>query len=383
MESTLINKGRDKVGTYNTLTIDEDDDSKDDSEEDSTADEPCWSVLRQITVEPVVILMFACSGMLATFNNALLYRKIEQAIGTTLELDSNHSWYENEGEVRVRLSLDDEIHREFSIYSSYTSSTIAILSCVSMIILGGLSHLLPSRLLLLLPIFGCICYVGLCIAVALVDSLPLIVLVVASGVFGLSGGWGSMFAFSSSYAIQRFGGHHTTTRIAVLQGAQTAANALGSFISGTFLENCGFTIVYSVCLGMCTSAFFYILLCLKENEDHKISLGLPCEIWRGFRDFHPADDLYAMVNRNLISSIADVTIQFGCLFVIVCTLSKLNSDTVINYSVFFCFNFNLISTINFNLISTILHQLNCLARIEKNMVFKIVNFYIIRLCAYI
>ena len=224
-----------------------------------------------ITVEPVLVLIFFCEGVSGTTSNALMYSLIEEKTiaseqvhyQTQVVLRTGNISRENPANLTYQTLLDDfEVERIFALYSFYTSTANMILSSLVLIMMVSFNDRINEKTLLYVPVMGCTLFMAVQFYCSVAPNTPPLVIVVAYVFLGLGGSFQAMYAFAAGYMINRFQGDNRTTRLSIISGAQMAGKSLGSFTSGLLVEWLSFSGSFSVCLVTSVLAWLFIAVCL-------------------------------------------------------------------------------------------------------------------------
>ncbi|XP_056446468.1 proton-coupled folate transporter isoform X1 [Gadus chalcogrammus] len=279
-----------------------------------------------VTVEPVILLYMTALFLVTPAYQQLIISKIcsEQYGPASAECKDLAAYPE----------AHQSVQRSSSMVILLYTSVLSVLSIPPAMLLGSWSDqrqrsdggFRGSRrsLVLLLPCILSLASGGLLIAIAMVDQLGVLWMLMAAGLVGLSGGTSSLFLSSFSYLADLTAsneGVNRTLRMAVAEAMVFVGGTIG-FLLGGYLEeqDWGMVIAFSSFCGCQLLSIVYILVWLRDPI-------IPARLTSSYGSINPSseDDATPSILSHARRSLAVVFKErpdrgrFKLLLLIVCT----------------------------------------------------------------
>ncbi|CAL8285502.1 unnamed protein product [Lota lota] len=213
-----------------------------------------------VTVEPVILLYMTACFLATPAYQQLVISKIcsEQYGPASAECK----------DLAAHPEAHEAVQRSSSVVILLYTSVLSILSIPPTMLLGSWSDQSRRSLVLLLPCLLSLASGGLLIAIAMVDQLGVLWVLMAAGLVGLSGGTNSLFLSSFSYLADLTAsneGVNRTLRMAVAEAMVFVGGTIG-FLLGGYLEEqvCGLVLAFSSFCCCQLLSIVYIIVWLRD-----------------------------------------------------------------------------------------------------------------------
>lgn len=215
--------------------------------------------LRQsVTVEPIIFFFAAVGGLSDATNNHMLYRKI------CISQYHNDSMCDLIIAGRTNETQEEIVQGMTSKWQFYSSLVYTFPAILSTTVYGSWSDRFSRKKPLYLPIVGTILSVAIYLLCAIFMEGSVAYLLIASLIYGLSGGWVTLLMASFSYMSQISSQENRTIRVAIIEALMLIGAAAANFASGPLLEAGGFVVVYSIVICVFLLVLLYVVIWIPE-----------------------------------------------------------------------------------------------------------------------
>jgi len=211
-----------------------------------------------VTVEPVLFFYMLATFMQYSVFQDLVYRK-------TCENNFNATVCDNLNDNSAAL---DVVQQRASHWILGSTLALTIPSIIVAGFLGALSDLYDRKWPLVFPACGMVLASIVYILMSLYDSLPIALIILASFLSGIFGGFVSCIMAVMSYISSISSPESRSMRVAILEGMTFLGGTVGPFIGGSILTATNsHAAVFLVILSCYVMVIIYVVFCVRSVKD--------------------------------------------------------------------------------------------------------------------
>ncbi len=229
------------------------------------------SALKLITIEPTMFLYSFAYCLQLPAEQAFIYHKQCHYIFNDSNMcdNLNNKTFKNE---------EDLVQTESAYWMSYFNFCMMLPPMVMTIVYGIISDKYNRKIIIIIPLFGCIldnlCFVFMTIW----PDLPFQFLLLGKLLIGFSGNWQTLFMATACYIASITNKDQRITRISITNGQWYIAVSISFFIGGTLLECTSFRFIFALSGVVNSLAILYTVIFIKgeslsSSKEHNAETG--------------------------------------------------------------------------------------------------------------
>ena len=214
---------------------------------------------KNVSVEPIVLLVCLADGLARPTTSALWYRKVCLSSFNASVCD------ELTNETLNVSAAEETTQKQTSQWMFYETVCHIVPALLLTLLFGSWSDKVSRRIPLFLPVVGHLISSSNYLLNAIFPGGPLWLLLIGQFVLGCFGGTMTVLMGAFSYLVDVCAKDQRTFRIGIVEAMLFVGGGLSHFVSGIILDHTSYVFVYSTCIGMYLVVFVYIAVWLNDT----------------------------------------------------------------------------------------------------------------------